>query len=259
MRMVYSLYAKIFSKKIFYRINRAFFFLGLRGMGILNAESSSISGELYVIKKYLVTGKKIVFDIGANVGDFTQEILIANPEAIIHCFEPSIKTFEKLKERFGNNERVILNNVAVGDFLGEMPLFDSGSGTEHASLIDGLMEGAYKKESNCHVVKVVTLDDYIARHGMAYIDFLKIDVEGFEYQVIKGAQFALNKKMIRKILFEFNFMNTYSKVSMRDFEICLSDFDMFRLLPNELLDLNKLTIAEKEIYLFQNIFAVLKR
>src|SRR6185436_3522307 len=87
------------------------------------------------------------------------------------------------------------------------------------------------------------------------VDFLKIDTEGNELKVLKGAQSLLQKNAIRAIQFEFNEMNVVSRVFLRDFYDILAGYTFYRLLPDGLLPLGRYS-ARNEIFAFQNIFAV---
>ena len=75
-KKIYYFYARIFSRNIFSRINNLLFNLSLRGLGIYNYQNMNISGEVSFLKKYIKSlPDPIIFDIGANKGDYALEIL----------------------------------------------------------------------------------------------------------------------------------------------------------------------------------------
>src|SRR5258708_1156157 len=72
--------------------------------------------------------------------------------------------------------------------------------------------------------KMDTIDNFCKINNISNIDFLKIDVEGHELSVLKGAQYMLTNKHIKIIQFEFNSHNVYSRVFLRDFYLMLKDY-----------------------------------
>jgi len=97
--MIFKIYRIIFARKIFIKFNRFLYRLSLNGIGILNWENSKISGENIFLKKYLKNKTiKTIFDIGANKGNYSKEIMELNPNVELYAFEPHPKTFKKLQE-----------------------------------------------------------------------------------------------------------------------------------------------------------------
>ncbi len=133
----------------------------------------------------------VVFDVGANLGDWTQEVLAVNPQATIDCFEPALTTFSQLTAR-GFASNVICNQLALGDAPGEIEFF-----VHTDSKISSIYPGYIVRAAD-HVerVTVTTVDDYCVRNGVDRIDFLKIDVEGHDLAVLKGAREMLAGKRI---------------------------------------------------------------
>ena len=84
---------------------------------------------------------------------------------------------------------------------------------------------------------------------------LKIDTEGYESEVLKGASRMISNELIDIIQLEFNEMNVISKVFLKDFYNMLPGYNFFRLDSNRLIALNNYNPAN-EIFLFQNIVAV---
>ena len=70
------------------------------------------NGEQHLLQKIL-PDCSVVFDVGANVGDWAALALRINPELNIYCFEPSVATYEKLKSR-GLEGKLFLNNLGLG-------------------------------------------------------------------------------------------------------------------------------------------------
>jgi hypothetical protein len=84
---------------------------------------------------------------------------------------------------------------------------------------------------------------------------LKIDTEGSELEVLKGAEKMLCNKKIDIIQFEFNSLNVISRVFLKDFYDILKDFSLYRINTNCLIPLPKYD-TENEIFKYQNFLAV---
>lgn len=127
----------------------------------------------------LLARDMVFVDIGANVGAYSLWISArAGPGATVIAFEPHPRTFAKLAFNIAANAAAIVaKNLAIAGEAGEMELFSDGGGNiGHASL---LREGAGNVRAS-ETVAVAPLAATLAELGVARIDLLKIDVEGFE-------------------------------------------------------------------------------
>jgi hypothetical protein len=88
---------------------------------------------------------------------------------------------------------------------------------------------------------------------------LKIDTEGNELDVLRGAINSINQKKIKAIHFEFNEMNVISRVFFRDIYLMLKDYKLYRLLPYGMTEINVYSPLFCEIFAYQNIVAILKK
>lgn len=106
-------------------------------------------------------------------------------------------------------------------------------------------------------VEVVTLDEFVTENKINKIHLLKIDVEGNEMNVLRGAKKSLEKDIFDVIQFEFTQINSVSRVFMKDyFDLLGAKFSLHRLLPNGLLSLGEYFSTTHEIYGYQNIVAI---
>lgn len=142
----------------------------------------------------------ICFDIGANVGDRTASFLACGAKVI--AVDPQPVCVEHLKKRFMNNHQVVLVEKAMGDKPGEAEMLLSDADTI-SSLSPEWIEkvkasGRFSDyEWNKSIkVPVTTMDQLISDYGLPA--FCKIDVEGFEYQVLQGLS-----QPVKVISFEF--------------------------------------------------------
>jgi hypothetical protein len=87
---------------------------------------------------------------------------------------------------------------------------------------------------------------------------MKIDTEGSEYEILKGARTMLSKNSIKIIQFEFNEMNVYSRVFFKDFVDLLKNYKLYRLMSHGLFPIKSYSPKLHEIFAFQNIVAINK-
>jgi hypothetical protein len=135
-----GLWAYVFGWPALARINTALFYLCGRSLGILNYTSDRISGEKIVIERCLNgVESPVVFDVGANAGEWLSAVLAHCPGAVIHAFEPQAVLASRIARR---HLGVQVNNLAVGDRAGELLLYDYADhpGSQHASLLPGVIE-----------------------------------------------------------------------------------------------------------------------
>jgi FkbM family methyltransferase len=248
----------LFARPFFSKFNKLLFHLSLRGLGVLNYESDAVSGEARFLNSRLSKlDNGCVLDVGANIGRYAERVRRANPMVKIFCFEPHPQNFKNLCE----NTRGIISaahNVAVGSSAGSMKLYDYrvNDGSSHASLYQEVIEKIHAQPSVCHDVAVTTIDDFLAENDINRISLLKIDTEGHELAVLKGAIKSIGAGKIEAIHFEFNEMNVVSRTFLRDFFDLLPNYKFYRLLPNGLLPFANYDPVFCEIFAFQNIVAM---
>lgn len=180
--------------------------------------------ELYSKYYNKKNNKLIIFDVGANTGQsikrFNNEFNLKE----IHCFEPNVPAFEKLKKIKSKN--IFLNNLALGDkekiqTFNNYPKTSSSSfyRIDKKSSIYEMNKGFYSSN-----VKIITLDKYIEDSKIDKINILKIDTQGFEVSVLKGAINAVKDKRIDFIETEINLGFQYEiKTSFKEIENQLFD------------------------------------
>lgn len=195
------------------------------------------NGEMSVLKKYLKNGDT-VFDVGANVGDWTKTVLGIIPDAAIHSFEPCLGTFSTLKE---NNfpANVILNNFGLGSKNEEKDFYITGEDSTVNSLY---LRNDILDKNNCRkeTISLKSLDNYCAEKNVDRIDFLKIDVEGNEFEVLLGAKRLLSENKIGLIQLEYGGTYIDSRVFLRDvFDYFHKDnkfsYSFYKILYNKIL------------------------
>lgn len=151
--------------------------------------------EIELLNKYLQKND-VVLDIGANIG-FYAKILsdIVGPNGKVHCFEPDKTNFYHLQNYCKGRNNIVLNNKAVGPKNEILKIYTSKNlNVDHRT---------YKPDEYADEIEIEALkiDDYLEINKK--IDFIKIDIQGFEMQAIMGMERTLTENKNIKLISEF--------------------------------------------------------
>jgi FkbM family methyltransferase len=232
-------YGKLRGQSIFSKMH----LFALHGMNF-DIGPCGATGEiqaLQYVKAQLARSKKpiVVFDIGANVGEYTLSVLgCFGSDALIHAFEPSTQAFDALKAAVAGMGTVKLHNIGFGDEEGTLDLFYDHPGSSTASVYQQRPDHACPTRFH-ETVQIKTVDDFCREENIERIGFLKIDVEGHEMKVLQGARKLLESDRIDFIQFEFGYRNVDSRTYFRDF-FCLLDekYKLYRIITDGLFPID---------------------
>ena len=141
-----------------------------------------------------------------------------NPHLSLHCFEPSSATYQRLLAR-KFPPSVICNNFGLSSTSGNATfhVFADGAGINSLYQRRGLEDGwGLETQKREEVIRLEVLDQYCVQAGISSIDFLKVDVEGHELEVFKGAAEMLSKGSIKQIQFEYGGCNIDARLLLKD-------------------------------------------
>jgi len=146
---------------------------------------------------------RIWIDIGAYHGEYTRQAALEDPSLVVHAFEPLPTVFESLNRGPAN---YIVHPMAVSDRDGMAP-FRINSFVAASSLLPldeaaraAWIDGNLLKEEREIVVPTIRLDSFMAEAGIREVEFLRIDAQGGDYNVIRSAGDRLDD--IRRIMLE---------------------------------------------------------
>lgn len=150
--------------------------------------------EIELLKKHIKSGDTVL-DIGANIG-FYATILsdIVGEKGKIHCFEPDTTNFNHLKKTTASYKNIIINNKAVGPKTEKLKIYTSKElNVDHRT---------YKPEQYDKEIEIdaVSIDDYLKG---TKVDFIKMDIQGFEMEAMKGMKDTLKNNPKVKMISEF--------------------------------------------------------
>jgi FkbM family methyltransferase len=232
----------------------------LAGIGAGSEVETSGERAVFSLLRQRVSGSCIVFDVGANLGQFLGATLAAFPDGRcdVHCFEPGVGTFRRLSERHGTAANARLNNVAVGKERGEATLWYDQEGSGIASLTKRDLTHFGVRFDSSETVTTTTLDAYCVEHGIPRIDLLKLDIEGHELDALNGAAELFRRHAIGMVMFEFGGCNIDTRTFFRDFWHFFGDAGMqlYRITPGGYLDLLSRYAESLEQFRTTNFLAV---
>ena len=231
-------------------------------MGIGSGGDIKNSGErvLFNLLDSAHEGPHVIFDVGANTGDFVEiaKQYIPENKYVIFCFEPARKSFIFLSQKF-DDSNIHLNNLALSNFEGQSKLFYDTEGSKMASLTKRNMEHFSINFSENENVIVSSVDKYCFENNIKNISLMKIDVEGHELDVLKGAINLLRTGSIRIISFEFGGTNIDTRVFFQDFWYFFKDLNycLYRISPSNYLYKLKSYSEFDEQFVATNFVAIL--
>lgn len=172
-------------------------------------------------------------------------MLLEYTNAKIYAIEPSESSFKKLNHL---GERVVPVKVAITDVDGEATLFSDSDADERATL-DKNVRGGKREEK----VKTQMFTSFVHEQAISRIDFIKIDTEGYEREVLRG----LGDVRPKYIQFEFNKHHLYRNCTLIELTGLLPEYDFYRLLPNGWLKIDPKKFLNN-IFMFCNVIAIKK-
>ena len=163
----------------------------------------------------------VVFDVGANVGDWTYSLLQESSKLNIesrleiHSFEPVPSTFAVLQERINrhklrNTVHLVSQALSSENGTAEMYITGETAGT------NSLHPDAMKRSQQRIQITKTNVYDYCLNHNIANIHFLKCDTEGHDMEVINGSKKLFDEQRVMSFQFEYNHRWIYSRYYLKD-------------------------------------------
>ena len=192
-----------------WRMGRKLYFWG-RGE---QHNSPEANGEYWLLAEVvrLSPPHATFMDIGANKGDWSLEALkrsmVAGRPISLHAFEPCMGTRQILEARLPDGASARINALAMSSKSGETEFYSSGAGSGTNSLhqVSG---------TEIERVQVSTIDEYLKSNNIDRVELVKVDTEGFDLEVLRGAESALAGGKIGVVQFEYNWRWLLNRASL---------------------------------------------
>jgi FkbM family methyltransferase len=219
------------------------------------------NGEFDFLSKIL-KNKNVVFDVGANVGNWSKKALSIASDISLYSFEPIPNIFSELIK---NVPTAKCFNVAASDMVGEKEFFDYGK----TSMFFSQLSTFYRRNNNIEKqlnmvsrtikVKTETIDNFIKVNKIKKIDYLKVDTEGGELDVVNGAIETIKKGKAKVVQLEYGGCYFDAGIKFKSiYDIFINaNYTLYMLAPDglwEILEWNE----KMEDYRYSNIIAVYK-
>ena len=131
----------------------------------------------------------IVIDAGSWIGDFAAYASVAGGGAI-YAFEPADKTFALLQKTAELNPNIIPVKKGLSSKIESIPIFNMQGNTGGNSLVNHEADTNFEKSS---IIEVTSVDEFVRENNLSRVDFIKADIEGFERNMLEGAQETLRE------------------------------------------------------------------
>ena len=183
------------------------------GIKVSKVQKGSVAGTDLATDLSLVVRKNspLCLDVGANQGQTIALFNVVFNDPDIYAFEPSQKIFRQLDANY-SSARVQVYNLALGSSPGEKEFINYEDPCLSSFLrLEASPENRFRQTSvrGHETVVVDTIDRFVSREKLGLIDLLKIDTQGYDFEVLKGASGALKNGLIQNVLVELNFIPMY--------------------------------------------------
>jgi len=147
-----------------------------------------------VYDTYPITKTDTIVDIGGHIGSFATKAGILAPQGKVYVCEPFPSTYEVLAKNTAPHTNIKPHQIAISNRNGKDTFYFSSANPAENSLV--------RKSANSMEVPLITLGDFLAKNNITFVDLMKIDCEGAEYDILFGAKGHLHK--IKKMVMEIH-------------------------------------------------------
>lgn len=240
----------------FLRLKNLLCYLHSTLQGLPPVSHAQITKEL--IRECVGKQEPTILEIGCNDGTDTLKFLEIFDNPSIYCFEPDPRAIAKFKANVGQCSNVHLFEIAVSDRNGEITFYQSSGqapGESATAMPEGWDQSGSIKEPKDHLrvypwvtfgnsitVKTATLDTWCNAQGLELIDFIWMDVQGAEVDVLRGGVNTLNNT--RFLYTEYYNKELYKgQYTLKQLLKYLNTFEVLIRYPTDVLLMNKLLVT----------------
>lgn len=180
-----------------------------------------LNGERWLLARLTPFSPKVLFDVGANHGEWSAIAATYHPQASIHAFEIVPATRAKLEAAVGDAANVTIHPFGLADRDGDIDVYHRLNFDQTSSIIKD-------DDAPCELLTVPVRrgEAVIAELGVSEIDVLKIDVEGAEMMVLEGFDNIISANKVNIIQFEYGRSSISTRILLQDYYKFFSDRGM---------------------------------
>lgn len=174
----------------------------------------------------------VVIDVGANIGEWSAMALEVNPNALVHAFEPVHSTYQILVNRLRQWPNATCIQKAMGDAEGtaEIQIY-------HDAHTQNSLHGYVNRSPDAvETITITTVDKYCETHHINHIHYLKIDTQGHDFAVLRGAATMLEAGKIDYVQVEYSHGYVLARVFLKDIFDLIAQlpYHIYRILPTHI-------------------------
>lgn len=195
----------------------------LLGFGHFLPCENEVQQGMFLIGLHSKDDVKIAIDAGAYKGEYSDALLKNFPNLRLIQFEPNPTTNAFLVKKFKNDKRVKTERIGLAAKSGKWNFVSASDFDASAHAIKTSPMGSFQ-------IRTISLDKYLAQTKIKKVDWLKVDVEGLDFEVLKGFKKNVSKTLI--IQFEIS-LTSLGQAKLLDFyELLHPTHDIYRVSPN---------------------------
>lgn len=229
-----------------------------------NDSNMNSNGEFRFLSNYLSSTPKVIFDVGANIGEWSLCCSQLSLQSNIYAFEPTPHIFRILKlNTFNKNIACFNYAISKDNSKCTFYLYNDSFQTDFSELNSIYERAILKNQFNLSPksieIKTNSLDSFCFERNIDQIDFVKIDTEGNEYNILLGAKKLLTNGSIKVVQFEYGGTYLDANAYLKDCFFYLKNlhYKIYRILPNGLLEIAEWD-DKLENYAYSNYIAIQK-
>lgn len=180
-----------------------------------------LNGERWLLARLTPFAPRVIFDVGANRGEWSALAALYHPQAAIHAFEIVPATRQKLEAAVRDAANVMIHPFGLADHDGDVQV-------RHHPEFDQISSMIKNDDTPCELLEVPVRRgaDVAAEFGVSEIDILKIDVEGAEMMVLSGFSSLFCAGKINVVQFEYGRTSITTKILLNEYYNFFKDHGM---------------------------------
>jgi FkbM family methyltransferase len=176
----------------------------------VDLDSEADAERYQVLRRLIQPNSAVIIDIGANEGQFLEEIMPLGPDRV-YCFEPASQPRGILHNKYGSDHRVRIFAEAIDETPGTAEFYVTKSSVG-SSLLEPIagQESKWAQLDHNEQVRVRRLDEVLETERIETVHLLKIDSQGTDGRILRSAGRLLDPSRVNAVLIELNFHEFYS-------------------------------------------------